>query len=144
MSDSRSRAVGSKIMRHAMSAKILIVDDSVSVRATVRAALLSFGIMMIEATDGLEGIHQIKSHNDLDLVICDVNMPRLDGFGVLRFIASSRANLPVIMLTTNTRPAMVQRGRTLGARTWLTKPLDQTRLVSAVRRILSDEGEGAA
>ena len=117
--------------------KILIIDDSLSIRRTVAAALAARGYEVIEAVDGEDGRLKIAEHADLAAVVCDVNMPRLDGLSMMERVLADpvSSKLPFLMLTTEGEPAMVQRARTAGARGWIVKPFHPDLLVAAVRRV---------
>jgi two-component system chemotaxis response regulator CheY len=119
-----------------MSKKVLIIDDSSTVRRQVRAALdAEFDIL--EAADGVEGMQSIDENTDLMAVICDVNMPRMGGLEMLE-LAKSRgklAALPVIMLTTEGQPALVQRAKSIGAKGWMVKPFKPELLLATIRKI---------
>ncbi len=119
--------------------KILIIDDSQAVRLSVRAALVDAGFAVIEAGDGEEGRKTIREHDDLGLVLCDVNMPRMDGLSMLELVKSDpqHASLPILMLTTEGEPSMVRRARDAGARGWIVKPFEAEALVTAVRRVIA-------
>lgn len=117
--------------------KIMIVDDSMTVRQQVAAALSGAGFQVVEAVDGEDGLAQIAREKDLALVICDVNMPRLNGLDMLDKLRASdaTATLPVLMLTTEGQPEYVMRAKALGAKGWMVKPVKPELLVSAVRKL---------
>lgn len=117
--------------------KIMIVDDSMTVRQQVAAALSGAGFQVVEAVDGEDGLAQIAREKDLALVICDVNMPRLNGLDMLDKLraADATATLPVLMLTTEGQPEYVMRAKALGAKGWMVKPVKPELLVSAVRKL---------
>ena len=115
---------------------ILTIDDSRTMRDMLRLALTEAGDNVLQAADGLEGLAVLR---DLvpDAVITDINMPVLDGFG---FIEKARANarfrdMPILVLTTESTPAMKDRARQAGATGWITKPFDPEKLTSALLRV---------
>jgi two-component system, chemotaxis family, chemotaxis protein CheY len=117
--------------------KILVVDDSATVRQQVRAALADTGFEVVEAADGLEGLDAITARNDLAAVVCDVNMPRLGGLQMLEMLNEKGKvpALPVVMLTTEGQPALMQQAKAAGARGWLVKPFKPATLVATLRKL---------
>lgn len=120
-----------------MPKRILVVDDSASVRQQVGLALQHAGFEVLEAVDGEDGEAQIAAHRDLALVICDVNMPKCGGIELLeRLKAMGRIpELPVVMLTTEGQAATIQRARQVGAKGWMTKPFKAHLLIGAVQKL---------
>jgi two-component system chemotaxis response regulator CheY len=118
-------------------AKVLIVDDSPSVRKEVAQALLKVGYEVVEAVDGADGIAKIDKEQPC-AVICDVNMPRMNGLDMLETIRREpkHAKLPVVMLTSEGQPALIERAKRAGARGWLVKPFRTDLLVAAVATLL--------
>lgn len=119
-----------------MSKNILVVDDSAAQRKLVCLALQAKGYSVVEAGDGQDAISHLNQ--DLHLVICDVNMPVMDG---LQFVEHIKADpvfkfLPVIMLTTESQEAMREKGMELGVRAWLNKPFSMDQLLDAVSRMV--------
>jgi len=121
-----------------MAKKVLIVDDSQAVRQSVIDVLVPAGFEVVEAEDGLDGEEKISSLADLDLVICDMNMPRMGGLEMLTRVKADAKNerLLVLMMTTEGRPELVQQAKRLGARGWLVKPVKSDMLLVAVRKVL--------
>ena len=120
-----------------MAKKILIVDDSATVRQQVRSALLSASFEVVEAADGVEGLEAIVERDDLAAVICDVNMPRMGGLELLQLAGAKGklVGLPVLMLTTEGQPALVQKAKAAGAKGWIVKPFKPELLVATVRKL---------
>lgn len=114
---------------------ILIVDDSATVRREVSSALSEFSI--VEAEDGMQGAEILEQREDIALVICDVNMPRMTGLEMLeRLKASLGDKIPkVLMLTTEGQPGMIRKARSLGAKGWVVKPFDPNQLLAAARKL---------
>lgn len=119
-----------------MSKTILIVDDSGSFRTVVRLALQKAGFTVVEAADGVEALKRVAEHK-VNLVVCDVNMPNMDGITFVKQLKQSAAHkfLPVIMLTTEAQEAKKAEGKAAGARAWITKPFQPSQLVDAVHRL---------
>jgi len=118
-----------------MSTTILVVDDSATVRQQIRLALSPAGYQIVEASDGLQGLEMIRSRPDLAMVICDVNMPNMNGIEMLRNVAKEAHAVPVIMLTTEGNPALIRQARASGAKGWIIKPFNAELLVRAVAKI---------
>ncbi|GAP94540.1 hybrid sensor histidine kinase/response regulator [Leptolyngbya sp. NIES-2104] len=117
---------------------ILVIDDSMTVRQVVSAALDSAGYQVIQAKDGLDAIEQLQQHPEIELITCDVEMPRLNGFEFLtRYEQEAQlAQVPVIMLTSRSNEKHQQLAKQLGAAAYLTKPFDQTELVEFVNQLI--------
>lgn len=121
-------------------AKIMIVDDSFTVRQQVSAALgASFEIT--EAVDGEDALAKLAAA-PVDLVICDVNMPRLNGLDMLERLRATAGleQTTVIMLTTEGQPEYITRAKGLGAKGWLVKPFKPELLLAAVRKLTAGKG----
>lgn len=120
-----------------MSASILVVDDSASVKAAIRIALTGAGYQLAEAADGAEGIARANAGN-FDLIITDLNMPVMDGLTMIETMRAmpAHAGVPIVFLTTESDEAMKQRARAAGATGWLTKPFDPDQLVKVARKVL--------
>jgi len=120
-----------------MKATVLIIDDSLTVRQQVAAVLTAAGYEVIEACDGLAGLEVVRTHGEISLILCDVNMPHMDGLEFLeRFKGENSRQTPVVMLTTNGTPDLIARAKRAGARGWIVKPFQPDLLVGAVRRIV--------
>jgi two-component system chemotaxis response regulator CheY len=120
-----------------MSAKILIVEDSRSMRRIVRSALESEGYQVAESEDGrqaLNALGDVAPH----LIITDVNMPEVDGISLVREIRRlpSFRFTPVIILTTESGEDMKENGRAAGATGWIVKPFTPEQLVAVVRKVI--------
>ena len=115
-----------------MTSKVMVIDDSMMVRKQVGMALTTAGFAVVEACDGADALEKLATHADVALVICDVNMPRMNG---LEFLERVRAGLPVMMLTTEGQPELIQRAKALGAKGWLVKPFKPDLLVAAARKL---------
>jgi len=116
--------------------KILIVDDSETIRQSVASALEAAGFQVVQARDGLEGIERINSEKPA-MVILDVNMPRLNGLDMLERLDLKSMNLPVLLLTTEVQPSMIARAKQAGARGWMVKPVKLDQLVEAIKKIVA-------
>src|SRR5687767_3811616 len=107
-----------------MKKKVLIVDDSSTVRQQVSEVLTQVGFEVLEAVDGQVGVEVIEKESALSVVICDVNMPRMNGIELVTSVKSRSKNaaLPILMLTTDGEPALVRKAKEAGARGWMVKP----------------------
>jgi two-component system chemotaxis sensor kinase CheA len=117
---------------------ILVVDDSLTTRTLEKSILEAHGYRVRVAVDGLEALHQLRVET-VDLVISDVEMPRLDGFGLLEAMKKdlNLARVPVIVVTSLDRPEEQKRGLSLGAAAYIVKrKFDQEELLAAIRQIL--------
>jgi two-component system chemotaxis response regulator CheY len=120
-----------------MAKKILIVDDSSSVRTVARMALREKGYDVVEAGNGQEALKVLQTDR-CHLVISDVNMPVMDGITLLKEIKANPNYkfTPVIMLTTEAGEDKKQEGRAAGAKAWITKPFQPQLLVDAVAKLI--------
>ena len=120
-----------------MSKKIMIIDDSASIRKVVSLALKSAGYEVIESADGDEAIRRLEDET-VNLIICDVNMPNMDGITFLQTIKSrpDYKFTPVIMLTTESQEEKKQAGQEAGARAWIVKPFQPDQLITAVNKLI--------
>jgi two-component system, chemotaxis family, chemotaxis protein CheY len=115
-------------------AKVLIVDDSETLRTQLRKDLESRGHNVIEAIDGLDGLEKLKANMDVKLILCDVNMPNMDGLTMCEMVNKGKdeMKLPILMLTTEANASMKARAKGAGVRAWVTKPYVTEKLLAAV------------
>jgi len=116
--------------------RILTVDDSASMRALLNHALTTRGFDVSQAEDGEVALEWLAL-NEVDVVITDINMPRLDGFGLIEKLRSGsrHRDRPILVLTTESSEEKKARARSAGATGWIVKPFDPEKLVAAVRRV---------
>ncbi len=121
-----------------MAKTILIVDDSSSLRTLVRMALTRAGYEVLEAGDGLEALQALDRAERVHLVVCDVNMPRLDGIGFVTQVKQHPRHrfIPVVMLTTENEGSSRERGRQAGAKAWMVKPFNPPQLLDTVSKLV--------
>jgi two-component system chemotaxis response regulator CheY len=119
-----------------MTITVLAIDDSRTMRSMVRRALDAAGFTCEVAEDGVDGVRRFDELRP-DVVITDINMPRMDGFGVIESIRKDPANrsVPILVLTTETAAEFKARARTAGATGWIVKPFDDQSLVQVIRRV---------
>jgi two-component system chemotaxis response regulator CheY len=117
--------------------KVLIVDDSSTVRQELRDGLGRAGFHVLEAVNGAEGWERAKDNPDVAIALLDVNMPVLGGLDLLERLMGDpkTAKIPVLMLTTEAEPALVERAKRSGAKGWLIKPVKIETLVGALRKL---------
>ena len=120
-----------------MSKRVLVVDDSATVRQQVGNALQQAGYEIVEAVDGADGLSKLADNSDISMVICDINMPRMSGLEMIEQIARSTTmkKVPVVMLTTEGQPALIQRAKQAGAKGWIVKPFKPDLLLAAVNKL---------
>lgn len=119
---------------------VLVVDDSITTRTLEKSILEAQGYRVLIAVDGLAGLEQLRAGVEpIDLVVADVEMPRMDGFGLLTAIRNDPAlqALPVVMMTSRNSPDDIERGLQLGANAYVTKQeFDQGTLISVVQQLV--------
>ena len=120
-----------------MGKKILVVDDSATVRQQVGLALSQAGFEIVEAVDGMDGVDKVGQVTDISLVICDVNMPRMSGLEMIEKLHEDKKHntIPVVMLTTEGQPELVDRAKKAGAKGWIVKPFKAELLVAAAKKL---------
>jgi two-component system chemotaxis response regulator CheY len=120
-----------------MPKTILSVDDSASIRQMVKLTLAGAGYAVVQANDGAEGL--AKAHEAVvDLVITDLNMPVMNGLGLIRELRklATYKGVPIIFLTTESDAALKQEAKVAGATAWITKPFQQEQLVAVVKKVI--------
>jgi two-component system chemotaxis response regulator CheY len=120
-----------------MGKKILIVDDSKTIRQQVSFTLSKGGFEVVEAEDGALGLSALKANLDVALVISDVNMPNMNGIEMVQAISKDQSinKIPVIMLTTEGSTELIQKAKEAGAKGWLVKPFKPDQLLAAVSKL---------
>jgi len=118
-----------------MTTNILVVDDSLMVRKQVGAALRGLGYGIVEAVDGLDALEKLEGDPNTRLIVCDVNMPRMNGIEFLERLVARNSTVPVVMLTTEGQPELIQRAKALGAKGWIIKPFKPEFLVATAKKL---------
>lgn len=115
---------------------IMIVDDSNSIRNILKNALVG-EYTIVEAENGVKALEKMKSVT-VDLFLLDVNMPEMDGLTLLGEVRKLAQYLstPILMLTTETKEELKQKGRELGASGWIVKPCDPDKLLAAINKLI--------
>ena len=114
-------------------AKILIVDDSEHVRNITSKMLKEGGHAYVTAVNGVDGLSKLHNNTDIDIILCDVNMPEMDG---LTMVSKLECDTPVIMVTTETSIDMKIKAKSNGVIAWATKPFNNNKLLGAIDKIL--------
>jgi two-component system chemotaxis response regulator CheY len=120
-----------------MAKTILVVDDSGTVRQQVTMALKQAGFETAQAADGRDGLSMIEANRNIAMVICDVNMPNMNGLEMVEKVKSKPENksLPILMLTTEGQPSLIKRAKEAGAVGWIVKPFNATQLVQTAKHL---------
>jgi two-component system chemotaxis response regulator CheY len=129
-------------------ANILIADDSNFIRNDLKNTLESNNHTVFEAEDGSQGVSVFETElTRIDVIICDINMPNLDGISMakqIQQICQTRGFImpPVFALTTETKPELKVEGKKAGVIAWIAKPFDGPKLLQAISTILKRIGKG--
>lgn len=115
----------------------MTIDDSTIVRELIKKALGN-GYNILEAEDGMQALEVVEKQEEIHLIICDVNMPRMDG---LTFVEKFRQKsqfqkVPIMMLTTEATPHMKTHARRIGVTAWMLKPFTNDKMIKAVEKII--------
>lgn len=121
-----------------MSASILAVDDSASLRMAIKIALTGAGYKVTEASDGQDGLNKAGAER-FDLILTDLNMPNMDGLSMIREIrkGSVQTGVPILFLTTESDDGVKAEAKAAGATGWLVKPFVPDQLLRVVSKVLS-------
>ncbi len=121
-----------------MPKHILIVDDSKTVRNLVAFIMKKEGFRVTTAEDGLDGLEKLYAADQVDLIVSDVNMPRMDGFTFIKTLREQEAyrDIPIIVLSTEGQDKDIQTGLTLGANLYMVKPAQPEKMVRNVKMLL--------
>jgi two-component system chemotaxis response regulator CheY len=119
-----------------MMQTILTVDDSRTMRDMLRMALVEAGFNVLQAVDGVDGLEVLHTSTP-DVIVTDINMPKMDGFGLIEAVRKDNRyrKVPILVLTTESDAAKKQRAKEAGATGWIVKPFEPTKLIAAIRRV---------
>ncbi len=119
-----------------MTLKVLAIDDSKTIRELLRSVMEAAGFDFSSAVDGVDGVERYAEVRP-DIVITDINMPKMDGYGVIDAIRKGDIDnqVPILVLTTESGDKLKSRARDAGATGWIVKPFDDVSLVSVIRRV---------
>ncbi|AZN70834.1 response regulator [Georhizobium profundi] len=119
-----------------MKKTVLTVDDSRTIRNMLLMTLSGAGYETIQAEDGVEGL-EVLARSNPDVIVTDINMPRLDGFGFIEGVRRDERTraIPILVLTTESDQEKKNRARQAGATGWIVKPFDPAKLIDAIERV---------
>jgi len=119
-------------------AQVLVVDDSSTVRNEVGDFLKQNGLDVAFAVDGRDGLDKLTADPSIKLILCDVNMPNMDGLTMAEKVRSEQNNqaVNIIMLTTENSPVMKERGKAAGIKGWIVKPFNGPAVIGSVKKLL--------
>lgn len=120
-----------------MSKVIMTADDSTSIRQMVSFTLKQAGYDILEAVDGQDAVDKLATA-DIHMLITDLNMPRMDGFELIKQVRAMPKFkfIPIIMLTTESQTDMKQKGKAAGATGWIVKPFKPEQLIAVIKKVL--------
>lgn len=120
-----------------MGKVIMTVDDSASVRQMVSFTLKQNGYDVVEAVDGKDGLQKLAG-TKVDMIITDLNMPNLDGIGLIKGARAIPACkfIPIVMLTTESQDSKKAEGKAAGATGWIVKPFKPEQLITVIKKVL--------
>ncbi|WP_437318308.1 response regulator [Sorangium sp. So ce385] len=124
-----------------MAKKILLVEDSNTVRQQVGILLSGAGYSILEADNGRDAVATVSAHKaDLAMIIADVNMPVMNGIEMLESLRDKglASGVPILMLTTEGQPELIDKARKAGAKGWIIKPFKPDLLLAAVRKLAGE------
>lgn len=118
--------------------KIHLVDDSETLRRQLRVILENSGHQVVESSDGVDALDLLEKTPDVELIICDLNMPRMDGMTFCRRVSENptHSKIPIFILTTEVGTQLKAEAKKFGVRAWIIKPFSPEKLISAVSQIL--------
>ncbi len=117
-------------------ANILLVDDSTTFREELKIDLIEAGHVVLEAVNGEEGL-KAAMENAVDLIISDLNMPKMDGLTMCAHIREQGINVPIFMLTTQANPELKAEATRLQVKAWIVKPPNKVVLIKGIAKVLS-------
>ncbi|AOA07873.1 MULTISPECIES: twitching motility response regulator PilG [Pseudomonas] len=122
------------MQKHSSALKVMVIDDSKTIRRTAETLLKNVGCEVITAIDGFDALAKIVDHPP-HIIFVDIMMPRLDGYQTCALIKSNRAfkSIPVIMLSSKDGLFDKAKGRIVGSDQFLTKPFSRDELLSAIK-----------
>ena len=115
--------------------RVLVVDDEAHIRTTVRMALTKAGYDVVEAEDGEKGIQAIKSDDNalmVDMILCDMQMPKIDGIGAISYFLQQFPSVPVVVMTGHPDVNAATKLMKQGVKDYLVKPIEKEKLLAVV------------
>ena len=125
---------------------VLVVDDAISLRQTLALTLQKYGYQVLQAENGVEALEQMQRHPEIQIVVSDLEMPRMNGFELLSNLRQSTtfAQKPVIVLTSRTAEKHRQLAKALGATAYFSKPYLEHELISTIRNLVNNSHGSSA
>lgn len=117
--------------------RILVVDDEAHIRTTVKMVLTKAGYDVVEAEDGEKGMQAIKSNDNplmVDMILCDMQMPKIDGVGAIAHFRSQFPSVPVVVMTGH--PDIKGATMKQGVKDYLVKPIEKDKLLAVVQEVV--------
>jgi two-component system chemotaxis response regulator CheY len=118
-----------------MSKKVLIVDDSATIRQQLNFTLVKDGFIVVEAEDGVQGLAMVASNSDIALIISDVNMPNMNGIDFIKNLKDKGISIPVVMLTTEGAADLIEKAKGYGAKGWMVKPFKPEQIIAVAKKL---------
>lgn len=124
-----------------MSKKVLVVDDNATIRTLSRKVLEGIGFHVEEAVDGQAGLEAAQA-GSFQLILADVNMPRMDGIEMIRQVRTlpGYQRVPVLVISTENSADIMKRGKEAGANGWLVKPFQREKLLGVLEKLVRPKG----
>ena len=123
-----------------MTKLIMTADDSASVRQMVAFTLKQNGYDVVEAVDGKDALNKLSTQK-VDMLLTDLNMPNMDGIGLIKGVRAGTLNkfIPIVMLTTESQDSKKAEGKSAGASGWIVKPFKPEQLIAVIKKVLGSE-----
>ncbi len=120
-----------------MNKTIMIIDDSATLRHMVNVTLTKAGYTVVQAKDGVDALQKLPDQVP-DIILCDLNMPNMDGLEFVREVKKIKQYMfiPILMLTTESQSSKKEEGKKAGARAWIVKPFKPERIIAAVEKLI--------
>lgn len=120
-----------------MPRRVMVVDDSVSVRQVEKMVLTGAGYEVVEAVDGKDALSKLD-RLQVNLIFTDLNMPNLDGVGLIRMVRAGTTHrmTPVVMVTTESQEEKKREGKAAGATGWIVKPFTPDQLLAVTKKVI--------
>ena len=118
--------------------KILVVDDSETLRNQIKGVLEKSGYSVVEGEDGLTGLARLKENSDVSLILCDVNMPNMNGLSMIEEVHKlpDYNKIPIFMLTTEANSEIKKKAKESGVIAWIVKPFVEATMLAAIKKVL--------
>ena len=122
---------------------ILVVDDSLTIRIKFKDYLSDHGYEVHEASNGMEALELLKRNSEIKLIISDLNMPVMDGMTFIEFVrqAENGKDIPIMIYSTELDKKLKEDAKKLGVNAWVSKPLDQSKILTAIKGLLEKKSK---